>query len=471
MALPTWGESIDTVVVLGAGASKSYRPNGDTKKSEHDFPLDTEFFEQALDLIDNESSGYGELRAFLEYFYPCNVGSYTPENKSPGLEAVYTLIETFQRWLDFAKANQTEPDLEKKVCAFLPPVPYVPLTPVLNQELNPINRNRFTNAYLEYDVSTLAKHQAQIAEALIPGGLKGRELIDSYESLQISLETIRRQLDSLVYTVFSRCHATREKDGTCAPCELHTELFQSLITDGSTEPGGIRTLAVLSFNYDLVADSSLAEAIKNTSAKKTEKESERKWTWNAETFYMQLFDPTTSLYKRPEEPTNTDVFLLKLHGSLNWFFPNGDRTRFVCGETSGTGPRILSEEELCRRRLDPMIVPLVLDKFVELEKEGAAGHHGRTWTLALDSLLKAKRWIFIGYSLPATDFHANWLFRMAASYRRSEGSKKTIGSPPKIEIINPDQNTNLKQVLIQNGFRGELKEYCCLDSYLNREPR
>lgn len=422
---PIWGTNIDTVVILGAGASKNYQPFESEKKRRPDFPLDSNFFQKAR----KELKRFPELNAFIEYIYPDPYGS-----KRPGLEEVFTLIETYQRWFQFAKDSEVHRDIDKSISRFFPPLPYLPFTSWLDREWNPWNKEEFPrgfpNAYFGYDTSKLVNNQRRLVSSVNEG--KKGNVVEGYSLLQVSFEAVKNQIKRLVYCVFAKEHERHNKKaGKCVPCELHTKLFNSIIVDPAN-----KGLAVVSFNYDLVGDSSLSSSLKETQG----------WEWNAETFYFQLFSPTPMVIRRPDVERNKNIFLLKLHGSLNWFQPVKDSRQFICGEIVEEGPRILSEQELFERDLNPVIIPPMMDKFMELEREGEAGHHGRSWTVALDSLLKAKKWIFIGYSLPPTDFHASWLFKTAASYRKS------ISDIPEVDIVDPCNRTNLRKLIEQYGL-------------------
>lgn len=411
MSSEKWGTSIDTAVILGAGASKNYKPC-----EEVNIPGDADFFQKAKEIFPNDflEKEFEELNAFLGHISPDPFGA-----KGPRLESVFTLVETYQRWFKFGREGSNLVD--QSICTFFPPLPYSSLTPVLNHLIED-DLCKFPQKYFAYDTSRLVNHQADLASKIAPNVDKGK-IQESFSMLKHKIYIINLQLSYLVYLVL-RSYANQ--DGTYRTCGRHKSLFQKVLKNNNG-------MAVLSFNYDLVGDASLAEVLK-----------ERGWNWNPETFYFQLFDPTPRIQRDPDV-TNKDIFLLKLHGSVNWYLPLGEDKQFICGEMHGIGPRILSQTEAAAKSLEPVIVPPLMDKFLQFQGPGKTGHFGRSWAVAFDSLIKAKKWIFVGYSLPPADFHATWLFQTASAYRRS--------SPPEIEIINPDKNTCLKNMLIAQGFK------------------
>ena len=69
------------------------------------------------------------------------------------------------------------------------------------------------------------------------------------------------------------------------------------------------------------------------------------------------------------------------------------------------------------------------------------------WRKALDKLSKAKEIVFIGYSLPTTDFLANWLFK--TGYLLNENKGKLC-----IKIVDKeDKHKKLKKQCVLSKFK------------------
>jgi hypothetical protein len=111
--------------------------------------------------------------------------------------------------------------------------------------------------------------------------------------------------------------------------------------------------------------------------------------------------------------------LLKLHGSINWGSPvtgTGNQTqRPIYRLPEGGSPlafgsiRVDPSDETKRIAYRPVIIPPVLDKSTML------GHSKirELWSMAMESVRNADEVTVIGYSLPLTDFPADFMFREA----------------------------------------------------------
>ena len=119
----------------------------------------------------------------------------------------------------------------------------------------------------------------------------------------------------------------------------------------------------------------------------------------------------------------TSMFLIKLHGSINWRVKLGHPRPYVIDavvhhETWLPIPARLRGLPVADRdaiemhlEAEPFIVPPVLVKSILLEQPIL----GLTWTLAYKTLKDAEEVAFLGYSLPRTDIAASFLFREALS--------------------------------------------------------
>ena len=176
---------------------------------------------------------------------------------------------------------------------------------------------------------------------------------------------------------------------------------------------------VISFNYDLLADRALRELNDSGDLQ-----------WSHKDGYG--FKPAN----QSAPSTKSNVKLLKLHGSMNWYIVLPGRKRESAYDpsapiyvpnpgTSGTAvPWQRRQRKLGHRgkRIFPLIIPPVYEK-----GERIRGKFGQIWQSTLESLQQATLVIFWGYSLPITDYHAEYLFARCARKARF----RTM-------IVNPD---------------------------------
>jgi hypothetical protein len=165
-------------------------------------------------------------------------------------------------------------------------------------------------------------------------------------------------------------------------------------------------ITCLTFNYDDLLD----EALSNQG-------------WNPDSGYgfpCQVSETLASDYVAPSEKA-APMQLLKLHGSVNWRIPMGRQRPYSLDaikhhepwfhrsarrfEHMGTGLPLDQIERYLEA--EPFFVPPILTK-TELVQEPILR---LTWSLAMESLKRAKKVVFIGYSLPVTDIAAGFLFR------------------------------------------------------------
>lgn len=249
-----------------------------------------------------------------------------------------------------------------------------------------------------------------------------RDMAESFGSAEerSNIATAEIGLESLVYELFM----TVTWDEIVGTGDLYDELVKRL---GEED-------VLISFNYDLQLDAAL----------------ERSGRWSPLDGYGFDFSRFQNSEGKPLgshlEKAST-WRLLKLHGSLNWFRMTG-----IYGHATGRGwkgefseqhkGRDVLVEIRSRSQVSPLgildidcmdgpnnfhldvnIIPPSLRK--ELSPQFV-----RLWHQARDSIIAAERIVVIGYSLPPTDFAAEWLFRTAA--RLNQRSRVAL------EIANPE---------------------------------
>jgi hypothetical protein len=225
-----------------------------------------------------------------------------------------------------------------------------------------------------------------------------------------------------------------------------------------------KTDRFMTFNYDLQLDRAL----------------ERIFGWSPETGYGFSFKKilrTDESWHEASDKKAVVPILLKLHGSLNWFYSSGyihhpqkgldfDNKyagqhyvaevlyRFPGGTAFGMQPSVPGDGvEII---LELHIVPPTLRKqlFGKSENEPLRD----VWALADQSLSQAKRIVVIGYSLPPTDFHAEWLLRTSVQKNKND----------KIElvVVNPDRHVAQRLAPMFGKKLGAVKEFPGLEAFL-----
>jgi len=217
---------------------------------------------------------------------------------------------------------------------------------------------------------------------------------------------------------------------------------------------GARLLAekpvILSFNYDCCLEAvielasmpniNIPSAFHGGSARETEMPDEllaySHYHWNRTLAYAQRFDKVqlrqagNSQYVEGERfysvPGNElyDWYILKLHGSLNWFryLPIRRLPAYIEGEVPFT-PELAGRALLVERDwwlgeppdldgwyLDPIILTPVLHKDRYLSEPLYQRVVAQLWRKAKDALQSCETLVIIGYSFPKTDFHTKKLF-------------------------------------------------------------
>jgi len=115
--------------------------------------------------------------------------------------------------------------------------------------------------------------------------------------------------------------------------------------------------------------------------------------------------------------------LLKLHGSVNWYFSgglefSGDQIYFTTVTMEGKTVSHLAERNATD--LVPLIVPPVFDKSAFYFNNSMRAQ----WTIARRALERATNVYVLGYSLPATDLST--AFMLQTAFAKSDGRLTVI---------------------------------------------
>ena len=143
----------------------------------------------------------------------------------------------------------------------------------------------------------------------------------------------------------------------------------------------------------------------------------------------------------------SELTLLKPHGSLNWFDEEQsrrikDRLKVPLANVEGEGTyaftRFRSPKSKKGNRYHPLIVPPHYMK--RFDQPGFK----EVWNACVSKLSTARQVVFIGYSLPPSDFHARFMLRCA--FHNTEdgeiietGKRGEALGAPAVTVVNPDQ--------------------------------
>lgn len=184
----------------------------------------------------------------------------------------------------------------------------------------------------------------------------------------------------------------------------HIEVIQRIL---QYEPN---SLDLISFNYDLLADRALRQLTE-----------QGELNWSHKDGYG--FKPAN----QPTPGATSAIKLYKLHRSMNWYIEMPGKRRQSAYDPSapiyvpnpGTSKTAVPWQRRQRelghggKRIFPLIIPPVYEK-----GERITGKLGQIWSETLESLKTASVVIIWGYSLPITDYHAEYLFAQCARKAR-----------------------------------------------------
>lgn len=175
---------------------------------------------------------------------------------------------------------------------------------------------------------------------------------------------------------------------------------------------------IISFNWDLVLDELILREVKSPS--------------------QYGFD---NVGKGPT--------LLKPHGSLNWFdekqarrLKSSFKVTLATANSQATYAftRFRSPRSKRGNRYQPLIVPAHYMK--RFDQPGFK----EIWNACVSKLSAARDIVFIGYSLPPSDFHARFMLRCAFHNRTDgvivgPGRRGAPSGPPAVTVVNPDRQS------------------------------
>lgn len=232
-----------------------------------------------------------------------------------------------------------------------------------------------------------------------PGKFKKKNLVDARQELLWQTS----QLFHEIYKNIDNKNVT-----------WHKKFYEIVVEDSST---------IISFNWDLVLDG---------------------------LFYNDSKDEMNKIYGF-RNGDNCSL-LLKPHGSLNWF--DGKQAAKIkskykeCLATERDNStyvfsKLRSPISKVGRKYLPLIIP------PHFMKEFNYAGFRKVWNASVSKISTASEVIFLGYSMPASDFHARLLFR-CGFHNQSEGELDTSGNrrqptgSARVIVVNPDKDSALR---------------------------
>ena len=206
---------------------------------------------------------------------------------------------------------------------------------------------------------------------------------------------------------------------------------------------------ILTFNYDFFIERALEYASGENESRDRLNESNEEgnsyWNWNRLLAYGIKFDEVMlhdgvqgnaqkhiegeRFYSHDRYKIYSDLCILKLHGSLNWFqylplSPNQymqeketktayeqRKQRVILTEVAHPYLAGYSPPSKDQLYIQPLIITPIIHKDIYLEDNEVQGRvFSALWKKAKDYLSECKKLVIIGYSFPATDFLTKKLF-------------------------------------------------------------
>jgi hypothetical protein len=212
-----------------------------------------------------------------------------------------------------------------------------------------------------------------------------------------TLANVRQAFDYIIFAVLER-HLLRITHN------VHVDLFQL---------NAYGDVSIISLNYDIIADNSLIRLADMV---------------GKQAFADYCCDIGTDFYVSREKFGK----LLKLHGSLNWMYcPNCYRIELGISESDRYTSKVLDylyqqlPENLEHRytcqgspcqRCATFVRPMLISP--SFQKDYRNPHTVQVWRHADDTLRRARKVVFIGYSLPEDDIYVQYLLKRAAAHLR-----------------------------------------------------
>lgn len=162
---------------------------------------------------------------------------------------------------------------------------------------------------------------------------------------------------------------------------------------------------IITLNYDLVVDKTLATLAKRNDLGELSHESILSNMYD-------LIQEVVYFGGTPFSPNPEPAYYLKLHGSLDWYYCPNDRCKnhfiFFANRLQTKWPKVTENEicQICGARAEPVIVPPNINKSF-----GRFPKLSFIWNLAYREIQAADALVIIGLSFRNTDYYLRWLVK------------------------------------------------------------
>lgn len=262
--------------------------------------------------------------------------------------------------------------------------------------------------------------------------------LDRKESLArgFDSERLRRVRNALEFAIFDALEdSLRERS------KPHRRSHATHVLSEHLDP---QQAAVISFNYDVIADIALAMRGRRFNFRRADLEVLGEGNHHA-------IDYGVAFANVEPPPAGVQRFqLLKLHGFFNWLRSRLTGNLYFGGMRKAAGILFHTRAQRAAADLGTLFRQKtrsgpIREIFDDLEpvlitpthlKDLRNPHLARVWRQAEECLRSARRITFIGYSLPGDDLHVKYLFKRALETRPADAN------PPTIVVVNKDNPRN-----------------------------
>jgi hypothetical protein len=192
--------------------------------------------------------------------------------------------------------------------------------------------------------------------------------------------------------------------------------------------------AIISFNYDVIADIALARRERTSELARADVETLAESGVHSIDYGVEFANVTPSKDDVPKCP------LLKLHGSFNWLQSRLTGNLYFGGMQKAVGVLFETRPQRAAADLNRLFtqrsrggdlgnvvrdLEMVLVTPTHL-KDLRNSHLSRIWRRAEECLRRARRVTFIGYSLPGDDLHVKYMFKRALETREHRAHPEIV---------------------------------------------
>ena len=297
------------------------------------------------------------------------------------------------------------------------------------------NKDSFDSNNME-DLFTYAEMREQCDYKRI--NLKLHDIEDrKFSTVNLSNQELVREIKIWLWQIFRRIPIHNPKKWLIDRVRIDDKFYLKFINYLADR--GLSNFYLITTNYDLII-----EYLCNYTGNKI--------------FYpvndyslKEINSDTKGIYTTTKNSTNTLLYC-KLHGSVNYYekknHPNKLYVNSFLGGKVGESknvpnlPSASSLDSIYNLINDNLFPALIPPSYAKLEKQAWLMN---IWNTALNSLIEANKWIFIGYSFPPSDGHMRSLINLALMERKIA---------PSIVLVSPDKNIidNYK-MLIDHNFK------------------